>query len=487
VTTYTYDAANRLATQNGQTIFAWDGNGNMLADGSTVYSYDFENRLISTTLSGVNTQFGYNGDGIRLRLIEAGALTTYTQDYAAPLPVVLQAKTGTTSTQYVYSLGTRPLSEYEAAAWGEYLLADPLGSVRQIADVSGNVLLTQSYEPYGSVLTSQGSAASIFGYVGEQIDSMGLIYLRARYMQSRLGVFLSRDPWEGDALRPGSMNGWNYVGGNPVNKIDPSGKTTVNAAMSQLGLTNPQHGTTQFDIIMDSIPLEILEQLDRWFCKVPSDSLPQPEPISEWGVVYAEGAAGVIVANFGNQGIWIGREVVYNLYTKERAAFDTQGTVIARLSFFGFGVMAYAAFAEGPGIPQNPEVAYLPDNYRGLFFNDCVGAGPSLFSVSVLGWVACEFHTADASIIGQSWGIWEGPNVGVDIKGYAPSYAELNYTQVGPYVTYESARDMQYAIQTGDQSPIYPGENWTAAMNAVVPIFRTYASLLVYWADQITN
>ncbi len=224
-TTYTHDAANRLATQNGQSLFTWDANGNLLADGSTTYGYDFANQLISATVSGVNTQFAYNGDGVRLRLVEAGTLTTYTQDYAAPLPVVLQAKTGSAATQYVYSLGTRPVTEYESSA-GEYLLADPLGSVRQLADASGNVLLSKSYEPYGSVLNSQGTATSIFAYAGEQVDTTGLIFLRARYMSPRLGVFLSRDPWEGDALRPGSMNGWNYVEGNPVNLLDPSGHST---------------------------------------------------------------------------------------------------------------------------------------------------------------------------------------------------------------------------------------------------------------------
>ena len=57
-----------------------------------------------------------------------------------------------------------------AGAW-EYLLADPPGSVRQIANTSGSVTLLKSYEPYGSVLNSQGSAASIFGYAGEQTDA----------------------------------------------------------------------------------------------------------------------------------------------------------------------------------------------------------------------------------------------------------------------------------------------------------------------------
>ena len=200
VTTYTYDAANHMINAGGMS-YTWNANGNLLNDGSATYAYDFENRLISTTLGGGTTQFSYNGDGIRLRLIEAGVATTYTQDYAAPLPVVLQAKTSTGSTQYVYSLGTRPLAEYEAAAW-EYLLGDPLGSVRQLADNSGNVTLLKSYEPYGSVLNSQGTATSIFGYSGEQMDAyIKLVFLRARYYSPDTARFLSKDVWPGDNIR----------------------------------------------------------------------------------------------------------------------------------------------------------------------------------------------------------------------------------------------------------------------------------------------
>jgi hypothetical protein len=64
--------------------------------------------------------------------------------------------------------GTRPLAQ-NSGAW-EYLLADALGSVRQIVDGSGNVTLAESYEPYGSVLSSNGTASSIFGYLDAQIN-----------------------------------------------------------------------------------------------------------------------------------------------------------------------------------------------------------------------------------------------------------------------------------------------------------------------------
>jgi RHS repeat-associated protein len=151
-----------------------------------------------------------------------GTPTTYTQDLASPLPVVLQAKTSNTTTLYLFDMSTRPLAEYDSA-W-EYLLPDGLGSVRQLADASGYVKLTEAYEPYGSVLSSQGSATSAFGFTGEQTDRYTqLVFLRARYMQPRLGVFLSHDPWDGDELRPLTYNGWSYVDGNLINRNDPSG------------------------------------------------------------------------------------------------------------------------------------------------------------------------------------------------------------------------------------------------------------------------
>ena len=136
---------------------------------------------------------------------------------------MLQSKTGANATKYVYALSTRPLAQYSSDV-SEYLLADALGSVRQIADADGNVTLAESYEPYGSVLSSTGTASSIFGYAGEQVDTSGLVYLRARYMQPTLGIFLARDPWSGEQMRPGSMNGFGYVEGNPVNRVDPTGR-----------------------------------------------------------------------------------------------------------------------------------------------------------------------------------------------------------------------------------------------------------------------
>ncbi len=82
-------------------------------------------------------------------------------------------------------------------------------------------------------MTSTGTASSIFGYAGEQLDTTGLVYLRARYMQPTLGIFLARDPWNGDQMRPGSMNGWNYAENDPILYADPSGKEKLPPNLAQ--------------------------------------------------------------------------------------------------------------------------------------------------------------------------------------------------------------------------------------------------------------
>lgn len=121
---------------------------------------------------------------------------------------------------YLYGLGR--IGEETADTWA-YHLPDALGSVRQLTNADADVLLAQSYEPYGNVLASYGTAGSNYGYTGEWSDANGLVHLRARYLDTGIGRFITRDTWGGDYNQPMSLNRWMYVEGNPVNFIDPSG------------------------------------------------------------------------------------------------------------------------------------------------------------------------------------------------------------------------------------------------------------------------
>jgi RHS repeat-associated protein len=95
--------------------------------------------------------------------------------------------------------------------------------VRQLTDESGAVTLAQNYDPYGVAGQSAGAGSTHYGFTGEQVDSDGLVYLRARYYSSDSGRFITRDTWEGDAKRPMSFNSWNYGLDNPSRYTDPTG------------------------------------------------------------------------------------------------------------------------------------------------------------------------------------------------------------------------------------------------------------------------
>ncbi len=209
---YIYDEANRLTSVDGVN-YTWDSNGNLLNDGANTYTYDSANRLI--TVNGT-TSYAYNGLGDRLTQNNVH----YTLDLNAGLTQVLDDGENT----YLYGNGR--ISQTGTST--EYFLGDALGSVRQLTDSDAEITLTKSYAPYGEVMSTSGSGESAFTYTGEATDSyIKLIYLRFRMYSPGTGRFLTKDSWLGDYNRPLSLNRWNYVEGNPINYIDPSGHISI--------------------------------------------------------------------------------------------------------------------------------------------------------------------------------------------------------------------------------------------------------------------
>jgi RHS repeat-associated protein len=213
---FTYDAANRLIEVDG-VAYTWDANGNLLNDGKRTFIYDHANRL--TGLSGQANDYGYayNGLGDRLKQTVDGITTNYSLDLNSGLTQVFSDESNT----YLYGLGR--IGELQAGGW-QFHLADALGSVRQIPNPGAVVDLSQSYEPFGTILYDAGKSTSSYGYIGEWMDMSDLVHLRARYLDPISGRFISKDPRSGYSFAPMSQNKYIYGYSNPMMYSDPTGE-----------------------------------------------------------------------------------------------------------------------------------------------------------------------------------------------------------------------------------------------------------------------
>jgi RHS repeat-associated protein len=117
-----------------------------------------------------------------------------------------------------------------------YPLADALGSVRNLATPTASVPSSTSYDVFGAV-RSQSGQQSIFGFTGQQTDSTGLSFLRARYYDPSLGRFISPDSEQPNAPGTLGFNLYSYAVANPTSATDPSGSELAWNGLLQRAVT----------------------------------------------------------------------------------------------------------------------------------------------------------------------------------------------------------------------------------------------------------
>jgi len=153
-----------------------------------------------TAVSGKQEAVSYTYDGLgnRLQQVVNGTKTTYVNDLNAGLTQVLSDGTNT----YLYGNDRIAQLPADAPQKADYFLGDALGSVRQMADGSGAVAYTASYDPFGNLEASAGSGSSIFGYTGEQTVQSAWCICGRDITVPLTGIFLTKDSWQGDANSP---------------------------------------------------------------------------------------------------------------------------------------------------------------------------------------------------------------------------------------------------------------------------------------------
>ena len=258
-TTYTYaydNVSNRtLKNVDGvETVYTYNELNQLVSEDSTTYEYDNAGNLVRVVGTGKTALYVYNADNKLVKAtVQQGnnvVVETYTYDYAGNRT----SKTTTINNhvEKVYYLNdnsslTNVLAEYSAS--GDEIcyytvgadlvsqeingkvyayLYDGHGTVRALANESGKLTDTYTYDAFGNLISSTGSTANNYRYCGEQFDSTtGLYYLRARYMNPSVGRFISMDSYEGSIDDPISLHKYLYANSNPVSNSDPSGYSTL--------------------------------------------------------------------------------------------------------------------------------------------------------------------------------------------------------------------------------------------------------------------
>jgi RHS repeat-associated protein len=189
----------------------------MTSDGTNVYAWDAENRLVKITYPSSNnkTEFTYGPTGARMKIVETvnGSVTSTKQFIGG------EERDGSGNvTKQFFSLGQRNGSS------NFFYGPDHLGSIRTMTDNSGVVQASSGFDAYGRPTKLEGTADSDFGFAGMYVHARsGLNLTPGRPYNAVLGRWTSRDPIEEE----GGLNLYGYVGNLPVNAIDPLGTDTL--------------------------------------------------------------------------------------------------------------------------------------------------------------------------------------------------------------------------------------------------------------------
>jgi RHS repeat-associated protein len=218
--TYVTNNVNEY-TSVGGTAYQYDANGNLLYDGTNTYTYNSLNEMTSAVGPSGTTTYTYNALGQLVSSTVNGQTTQYLIDPAGLGNVVgTYSGSGNLIADYTYGLG---LTSQVTPGGTYYYDFDGVGSAADLTNSIGGMVDTYSYLPFGGNLNSTGSPANPFQFVGQfgvQSETGVLQLMGARYYQSIIGRFLSRDPM---GLAGGDVDTYVYANDAPTIYIDPSG------------------------------------------------------------------------------------------------------------------------------------------------------------------------------------------------------------------------------------------------------------------------
>ena len=247
ITDYVANKLNQYKTV-GDTIYTFDADGNLVEERSpdvtTAYSYDDENRLIAVTRGPDEWAYTYNALGQRVANTKNGVSTFNIIDPVGLGNLVGEYdESGEMVNGYDYGFG---LVSHNTTEVTNFYTFDALGNTSELTNITGNILNSYSYEPFGAVLYQSESLSNPFQFVGEfgvMMEGHDLSFMRARVYDPSTGRFTQSDP----IGVSGGINLLKYSMNNPIIYIDPNGLSAGCKAGNHIELSPRYSGILLFE------------------------------------------------------------------------------------------------------------------------------------------------------------------------------------------------------------------------------------------------
>ncbi|OGP72778.1 MAG: hypothetical protein A2V86_08725 [Deltaproteobacteria bacterium RBG_16_49_23] len=129
-----------------------------------------------------------------------------------------------------------------------YYHSDPAGTPQSMTDASGSVVWRGDYKPFGEEYQVTGFPENDKKFIGKEKDEeTGLYYFGARYMEARIGRFVSPDPVGAVNPKTGTINQivihdpqrlnyYAYGLNNPYKYVDAHGEEPVSLTLAISGI-----------------------------------------------------------------------------------------------------------------------------------------------------------------------------------------------------------------------------------------------------------
>ncbi|MGE0822280.1 MAG: RHS repeat-associated core domain-containing protein [Candidatus Binatia bacterium] len=230
---FTYNAANQLATENGQS-FVHDPDGNLtggaiaITGPATTLAYNEANQITQVGGAGGDS-YEYDAAGLRIEATVAEKTTCYVWDVNSDyFANVLEEHdcNGNVTVRYVYGLGLISREDDNNGSVSVYHF-DSRGSTVALTNLAGQMTDRYAYDPYGRITNRNGTTPNPFTYNGRDgviDDGNGLYFMRVRAYVPALMQFAQAEAMvRGSLMRPASLNRYAFVYGNPIDLVDPAG------------------------------------------------------------------------------------------------------------------------------------------------------------------------------------------------------------------------------------------------------------------------